>query len=223
MPYLTNTVSRRIQWGECDPAGIVFYPRYFEIFDGATTAMFSAGTGLTKYQMFETYKFAGYPMVDTRARFLIPCRFGDDVMIETTMTEAKRSSFNIASSEKRRRARGSRRSRRVSGLAAIRPTPRRSSLSRSRPKCSRSFPVPDAPFAAVHDFLQQRDQPVAPVLADPRDHPALVRLDHGLELAHQRGAVGGEIERIRPLVARLPPLGEAALPTRRACRRSWCA
>src|ERR1044072_1385096 len=87
MPYLTNTTSRRIQWGECDPAGIVFYPRYFEMFDGATTAMFSAGTGLTKYQMFEAYKFAGYPMVDTRARFLIPCRFGDDVTIETTMTE----------------------------------------------------------------------------------------------------------------------------------------
>jgi 4-hydroxybenzoyl-CoA thioesterase len=95
MAYLTNTVARRIQWGECDPAGIVFYPRYFEMFDGSTTAMFSAGTGLTKYQMFEHYRFAGYPMVDTRARFLIPCRFGDDITIETTMTEVKRSSFNI--------------------------------------------------------------------------------------------------------------------------------
>jgi 4-hydroxybenzoyl-CoA thioesterase len=73
----------------------VFYPRYFEMFDNCTTLMFSAATGLSKYQMFETYKFAGYPMVDTRARFLIPCRFGDDVTIETTMTEAKRSSFNI--------------------------------------------------------------------------------------------------------------------------------
>ena len=95
MPFLTNIVSRRIQWGECDPAGIVFYPRYFEMFDAATTAMFSAATGFTKYQMFEHFKFAGYPMVDTRARFLIPTRFGDDVTIETTMTEAKRSSFNI--------------------------------------------------------------------------------------------------------------------------------
>jgi 4-hydroxybenzoyl-CoA thioesterase len=95
MPFLTNTVARRIAWGECDPAGIVFYPRYFEMFDNATTAMFSAATGLTKYQMFEIYRFAGYPMVDTRARFLIPCRFGDDVTIDTMMTEAKRSSFNI--------------------------------------------------------------------------------------------------------------------------------
>src|SRR4051794_41597910 len=95
MPYLTNTVARRIQWGECDPAGIVFYPRYFEMFDAATTAMFSAGTGLTKDQMFETYKFARYPMVGTRARFFIPWPFGDDVMIESTITEAKRSSFHI--------------------------------------------------------------------------------------------------------------------------------
>jgi 4-hydroxybenzoyl-CoA thioesterase len=93
--FRTSVTQRRIQWGECDPAGIVFYPRYFEMFDAATTAMFSAATGLTKYQLFEAYKFAGYPMVDTRARFLIPCRFGDDVTIETSMTEARRSSFNI--------------------------------------------------------------------------------------------------------------------------------
>jgi len=95
MPFLTNTISHRIRWGECDPAGIVFYPRYFEMFDNATTSMFSAATGLSKFQMFETYKFAGYPMVDTRARFLIPTKFGDDITIETTMSEAKRSSFNI--------------------------------------------------------------------------------------------------------------------------------
>lgn len=95
MAFKTNTLARRIQWGECDPAGIVYYPRYFEMFDESTTAMFSAATGLSKYQMFETFKFTGYPMVDTRARFMIPCRFGDDVTIETTMMEAKRSSFNI--------------------------------------------------------------------------------------------------------------------------------
>jgi 4-hydroxybenzoyl-CoA thioesterase len=95
MPFLTNTSTRRIEWGECDPAGIVFYPRYFAMFDNATTLLFSAALGMTKYQFLAKYDCAGYPMVDTRARFLIPCRFGDDVTIETTMTEAKRSSFNI--------------------------------------------------------------------------------------------------------------------------------
>jgi 4-hydroxybenzoyl-CoA thioesterase len=28
----------RIQWGDCDPAGIIFNPRYFEIFDASTAA-----------------------------------------------------------------------------------------------------------------------------------------------------------------------------------------
>ena len=30
----------RIEWGDCDPAGIIFYPRYFEFFDAWTAALF---------------------------------------------------------------------------------------------------------------------------------------------------------------------------------------
>ena len=32
----SNTRKVRIEWGDCDPAGIIFNPRYFEIFDAAT-------------------------------------------------------------------------------------------------------------------------------------------------------------------------------------------
>ncbi len=85
----------RIEWGDCDPAGIVFYPRYFVMFDHSTTTLISAGSGLTKYQLFQKYNFAGYPMVDTRARFMTPSRFGDDVMIESAFTKVGRSSFEI--------------------------------------------------------------------------------------------------------------------------------
>ena len=38
-------VNRRdvqIQWGDCDPANIVYYPRYFEMFDDSTSIMFEA-------------------------------------------------------------------------------------------------------------------------------------------------------------------------------------
>ena len=30
---LTVTRTVRIEWGDCDPAGIVYFPRYFEYFD----------------------------------------------------------------------------------------------------------------------------------------------------------------------------------------------
>ena len=95
MPFLTNITTRRIEWGECDPAGIVFYPNFFKMFDNATTLLFTAALGMTKYQFLNKYDCAGYPMVDTRARFLVPARFGDDVTIETSITEIKRSSFQV--------------------------------------------------------------------------------------------------------------------------------
>ena len=37
---LHNVRKTRIEWSDCDPAGIIFYPRYFEIFDTGTTALF---------------------------------------------------------------------------------------------------------------------------------------------------------------------------------------
>ena len=92
---LTNTRKVRIEWGDCDPAGIVFYPRYFAIFDTCTTALFERALGMTKYRFLKLYDFLGYPMVDTRARFMAPSRFGDDVLIETAISEVKHSSFNI--------------------------------------------------------------------------------------------------------------------------------
>jgi 4-hydroxybenzoyl-CoA thioesterase len=87
--------STRIEWGDCDPAGIVFFPRYFAMFDSCTTSLFTQALGMSKYQFTRHYGFAGYPMVDTRARFLKPTKFGDDVEIETQVTEFKRSSFNV--------------------------------------------------------------------------------------------------------------------------------
>jgi 4-hydroxybenzoyl-CoA thioesterase len=92
---LINSREVRIVWGDCDPAGIVFYPRYFEMFDESTTKLFERALGMTKYQFIQHFAFAGYPMVDTRARFLLPNRFGDDVVIETTVAKFGRSSFDV--------------------------------------------------------------------------------------------------------------------------------
>jgi 4-hydroxybenzoyl-CoA thioesterase len=92
---LSNSRIVRIEWRHCDPAGIVYYPRYFAIFDTSTTYLFEKALGLTKFQFLKHYDFVGYPMVDTRARFVIPTRFGDDVEVKTTVTELKRSSFSI--------------------------------------------------------------------------------------------------------------------------------
>ena len=37
-----NRRTVRIEWGDCDPAGIVYYPRYFQMFDASTQYLFEA-------------------------------------------------------------------------------------------------------------------------------------------------------------------------------------
>ena len=91
---LRNSRLVRIEWGDCDPAGIVFYPRYFAFFDASTAALFERALGISKYNQLKTYDFAGYPLVRTRARFLKPTRYGDDVVIDTSISFS-RSSFEI--------------------------------------------------------------------------------------------------------------------------------
>ena len=91
---LRNSRRVRIEWGDCDPAGIVFYPRYFAIFDASTAALFERALGISKYKQLKTYDFAGYPLVRTRARFLKPTRFGDDVVVDTSISFG-RASFEI--------------------------------------------------------------------------------------------------------------------------------
>jgi 4-hydroxybenzoyl-CoA thioesterase len=91
---LSNTRTVRIEWGDCDPAGIIFYPRYFEIFDASTAALFERALGITKFEMFKTLPFVGFPLVRTRAKFIKPTRFGDDVTVDSTI-KFGRSSFEI--------------------------------------------------------------------------------------------------------------------------------
>lgn len=85
----------RIEWGDCDAAGIVFYPRYFAMFNESTSRLFeAAGFGL-KRDMQKRFDLAGWPMADTRARFLRPARYGDDLRITTRISAMRRSSFDV--------------------------------------------------------------------------------------------------------------------------------
>jgi 4-hydroxybenzoyl-CoA thioesterase len=74
---LVHRTHVRIQWGDCDPAGIVYFPRYFEMFDAATAALFER-VGFKKPLLLETFGI-----------------IGDDVVIESQIAEFGRSSFKV--------------------------------------------------------------------------------------------------------------------------------
>jgi 4-hydroxybenzoyl-CoA thioesterase len=92
---LTNIRTTRIEWCDCDPAGIIYYPRYFQIFDTCTTVLIERALGMNKIDFLKVYNFVGYPVLETRARFHKPTRYGDEVAIETKLVEYGRSSFKI--------------------------------------------------------------------------------------------------------------------------------
>jgi len=91
---LVNHRTLRIEWGQCDPAGIVFYPQYLIMFDTSTGWLFER-TGLSPSVMREKYGIVGMPVLEVGARFVMPCRFDDDVVIETEIGEWGRSSFTV--------------------------------------------------------------------------------------------------------------------------------
>ena len=84
----------QVEWGDCDPGGIVYFPRYFEYCDICTNALF-VHAGLPKPKMLRTYKIAGIPIVDVHGRFMIPSEYPDTLEVASSISEWGRSSFTV--------------------------------------------------------------------------------------------------------------------------------
>lgn len=95
---VTSFINRRqltIEWGQCDPAGIVFNSRFFELFDSSTWLLFQAALGVKPHELAVTFGIMGIPLVDARANFLKPVKFGDVIEIASRVAEFRRSSFDV--------------------------------------------------------------------------------------------------------------------------------
>jgi 4-hydroxybenzoyl-CoA thioesterase len=86
--------TAKVRWSEVDPAGIVFYPRFFEWFDLATEALFES-IGQPWPILFPRYRIVGVPIVESGAKFTAPVRYGDVVAIETTVAEVNAKTFRV--------------------------------------------------------------------------------------------------------------------------------
>ncbi len=93
-PYIFRR-QLTVEWGWCDPAGIVFNARFFEMFDISTWMLFESALGVTAHQLAETFGIIGLPLVDARANFLKSAKFGDEVEIASQVSEFRRSSFDV--------------------------------------------------------------------------------------------------------------------------------
>ena len=89
MPF---EMSQKILFKHCDPAGIVFYPRYFEIINDCVEAFFDEiGTP------FETlHETAGVPTAQISTTFYAPSRHGDQLTIRLDVLKIGGSSLNLS-------------------------------------------------------------------------------------------------------------------------------
>lgn len=92
---LQNFHTVRVEFGDCDPTGMVFHPRYFAWFDASFHALMrSAGTSLQAMQA--DFGIHGIPLVESHVRFHHPSGVGDLIDIKTAVTSVHRCMFNIS-------------------------------------------------------------------------------------------------------------------------------
>lgn len=95
MTSLTFSRQLTVEWAHCDPAGIVFNPRFFEFFDTNTWLLFEKALGIKPQDLAKTLNIFSIPLVDARANFLKPSRFGDTIEVVSRIGTFRRSSFSV--------------------------------------------------------------------------------------------------------------------------------
>lgn len=90
----THTTAITVRWSESDPAGIAFYPKFFEWYDMSCAALF-ASLGLPWPTLFPQYQIVGVPIVECGSRFIAPVRWGDTMEVTATVAWVKEKVFRV--------------------------------------------------------------------------------------------------------------------------------
>ena len=85
-------MRRVLGWGECDPAGIIYYPTYYQWMDTATWTMVAQAGYPAARMRAEHFTM---PLVDSQCAFLSSPQFGDEVEVRSQVTKWGRSSFTV--------------------------------------------------------------------------------------------------------------------------------
>jgi len=88
-------VRVQVGWGDCDPAGIVFYPRFYAWMDMVSHVL-AREMGIPRESMIPPgTDMLGFPVVGTQAQYLIPARMDDVLEVRTWVSRVGRSSLSL--------------------------------------------------------------------------------------------------------------------------------
>ncbi len=83
----------KVEFGDCDPARIVWFPNFFRWIDAASRHFFVACGVPPWHETSKTMGLIGTPLVDTQASFKKTASYGDVLEIHASITEWRSKSF----------------------------------------------------------------------------------------------------------------------------------
>lgn len=87
------TYTVKVEFGDCDPARIVWFPNFFRWIDAASRHFFIACGVPPWHETEQTLGVIGTPLVDTHAKFVKTASYGDTLQIHTSVAEWRGKSF----------------------------------------------------------------------------------------------------------------------------------
>jgi 4-hydroxybenzoyl-CoA thioesterase len=89
----STTYDIRVEFGDCDPAGIAYYPNFFRWYD-ASTRHFFVSCGVPAWRDLERDTgIIGTPALEVTSRFLHPVSYGDTLTVTTSVAAWRGRSF----------------------------------------------------------------------------------------------------------------------------------
>src|SRR5574341_974625 len=89
-----HTTSVQVRWSDVDPAGIVYYPRFFQWYDLGSEMLFLA-LGLPWPETSPRYGIVGVPIVESGSKFVSPARYGDELAIRSRVAWVREKTFRV--------------------------------------------------------------------------------------------------------------------------------
>ncbi len=84
-----------VRFSHCDPAGIIFYPHYFVMFNGLVEDWFNHALEIN-YADFITRRRLGLPMVNIQCDFVAPSKIGEVITLTLNIERIGNSSLTLA-------------------------------------------------------------------------------------------------------------------------------
>jgi 4-hydroxybenzoyl-CoA thioesterase len=89
----THVYTVNVQFGDCDPAGIVFFPNFSRWMDEASLAFFMAHGVPPWRELVKTRGIIGTPLLEIHTKFMKTATYGETIEIETTVEAWNNKTF----------------------------------------------------------------------------------------------------------------------------------